>query len=76
MLQVIATDTIWLLNTATSGGAAYMYEFSRLSMRNNTLQHNSGEVPSRLAAVLCSNERLVAVEPAVTGKKSTYKAMG
>jgi hypothetical protein len=42
MLQVFAVDATWLLNTATSGGAAHMYEFSRLTMRNNTLQHNTG----------------------------------
>lgn len=43
MLQVIASQTTWLLNAATSGGAAYMYEYSQLAMHNNTLQHNSGE---------------------------------
>jgi hypothetical protein len=43
MVQVFAVDTTWLHNTATSGGTAYMYEYSKLTMRNNTLQHNTGE---------------------------------
>lgn len=42
VLQVIAVDTIWQHNTATSGGGLFMYEFSRLSMHNNTLQQNKG----------------------------------
>jgi predicted outer membrane repeat protein len=43
VLQVIAQDTVWRSNTATSGGALYMYEFSRPMLHNNTFEDNTGE---------------------------------